>query len=221
MKWFFNKGDSCPPCGKRGLKFDAVVVQATRQEKATNQKAKPEENLMSGEEIDSRLKEIEALDVDLGNQITTSNNVNLKTKLLREKIELSREKKALLKIKMAIMENDGPAPGSREESEDTLLSFPFYTNTKGVTFEGRQAFIAESKNGDTLTIKHTPTSDYPNTISIINDRTGKNLGVIGNDLADGLLFEFGEGCSFEGEIDEVMGGGDCTYGCNIAILDIL
>ena len=105
-----------------------------------------------------------------------------------------------------------------DSSEDSV-NFPIHTKARGVTFGGRQEFLRDSKEGDALIIKHTPTTDYPDTIAIINERTGKQLGNVGADLAASLLGEFGEGCSFHGIIQEITGGEDDkkALGCNFTI----
>lgn len=105
-----------------------------------------------------------------------------------------------------------------DASEDSV-NFPIYTKARGVTFEGRQEFLKDSKEGDALVIKHTPTPEYPDTIIIINERTGNQLGNVGADLAASLLGEFGEGCTFRGVIQEITGGedGKNNLGCNLTI----
>ena len=103
--------------------------------------------------------------------------------------------------------------------ESEIINFPIYTKVRGTTFEGRQEFLRESEEGDELIIKHSPTSKYPDTIAVINGRTGKQLGNIGADLASSLLDEFGEGCAFFGIIQDITGGDSehPTLGCNITI----
>ncbi len=105
-----------------------------------------------------------------------------------------------------------------DSSEDSV-NFPIHTKARGVTFGGRQEYLRDSEEGDALIIKHAPTPEYPDTIAIINERTGKQLGNIGADLAASLLGEFGEGCSFHGIIQEITGGKDDkkTLGCNFTI----
>lgn len=105
-----------------------------------------------------------------------------------------------------------------DSSEDSV-NFPIHTKARGVTFGGRQEFLRDSKEGDALIIKHAPTPEYPDTIAITNERTGKQLGNIGADLAASLLGEFGEGCTFRGVIQEITGGedGKKTLGCNLTI----
>ena len=104
------------------------------------------------------------------------------------------------------------------DTKDTI-NFPIHTKARGVTFGGRQEFLQDSEEGDSLIIKHAPTPEYPDTIAIINERTGKQLGNIGADLAASLLGEFGEGCTFCGVIQEITGGEDDkkTLGCNLTI----
>ena len=105
-----------------------------------------------------------------------------------------------------------------DASEDSV-NFPIHTKARGVTFGGRQEYLRDSEEGDTLIIKHAPTPEYPDTIAIVNERTGKQLGNVGADLAASLLGEFGEGCSFHGIIQEITGGEDDkkTLGCNFTI----
>ena len=105
-----------------------------------------------------------------------------------------------------------------DASEDSV-NFPIHTKARGVTFGGRQEFLRDSKEGDELIIKHAPTPEYPDTIAIVNERTGNQLGNIGADLAASLLGEFGKGCTFRGVIQEITGGedGKNNLGCNLTI----
>lgn len=105
------------------------------------------------------------------------------------------------------------------EAEANIINFPIYTKVRGTTFEGRQEFLRESEEGDELIIKHSPTQKYPDTIAVINGRTGKQLGNIGADLASSLLDEFGKGCAFYGIIQDITGGDfeHPTLGCNFTI----
>lgn len=116
-----------------------------------------------------------------------------------------------------------PSDFSDTSANKNIINFPINTKVRGVTFNGRQAFLSESKDGDTLLIKHAPTVEYPDTIEVINERTGKQLGNIGADLAASLLEQFGKGCAFYGIIQEITGGeGDkITLGCNFTIEGLL
>lgn len=100
------------------------------------------------------------------------------------------------------------------------VELPLYTKAVGVTFENYQECIQESKNGDTLLIKHNPSEQFPNSVDIINVRTNKSLGHIKSELAEQLLITFGQFFVLNGKIADITGGTPDrpTYGCNIQIL---
>lgn len=102
---------------------------------------------------------------------------------------------------------------------DGGVSLPAFTKIVGVSFDDRQARIKESREGDPLIIKHTPTSEYPNAAAVINTRTGQMLGHINKDFAASLLSSFGNGFALEGVIKDITGGTpDAPHlGCNIEI----
>lgn len=74
------------------------------------------------------------------------------------------------------------------------------------------------KNGDTLTIQHKPSNEYPNNIFITNDRTGTILGTLELSLAINLIEKYGCKCIFKGEIDEVIPSDNEKFKCSIKIL---
>lgn len=99
------------------------------------------------------------------------------------------------------------------------ISFPIFTKAVGVTFDNCQKRIQESKNGDRLIIKHAPTSEYPDSVDIINKRTSERVGRIKSDLAKELLNACGRGFVLDAEIADITGGGEGqNYGCNIKII---
>lgn len=99
------------------------------------------------------------------------------------------------------------------------VSFPIFTKAVGVTFDNCQKHIQESKIGDELIIKHAPTSEYPDSVDIINKRTGERVGRIKSDLAKELLTACGRGFILAAEIVDITGGGEGqNYGCNIKII---
>lgn len=99
------------------------------------------------------------------------------------------------------------------------ISFPIFTKAVGVTFDNCQKHIQESKNGDRLIIKHAPTSEYPDSVDIINKRTSERIGRIKSDLAKELLNACGRGFVLVAEIADITGGGEGqNYGCNIKII---
>lgn len=99
------------------------------------------------------------------------------------------------------------------------VSLPTFTKIVGVSFGDRQAYIKESREGDPLIIKHTPTNEYPNAAAVINARTGQMLGHTNKDFAASLLSSFGNGFALEGIIKDITGGTpDAPHlGCNIEI----
>lgn len=102
---------------------------------------------------------------------------------------------------------------------DGGVSLPAFTKVVGVSFDDRQAYIKESREGDPLIIKHTPTSEYPNAAAVVNARTGQMLGHINKDFAASLLSSFGNGFTLEGVIKDITGGTPDAprLGCNIEI----
>ena len=98
------------------------------------------------------------------------------------------------------------------------LEFPIYTKARGVTFEGRQEYLADSSVADDLIIEHRPTKKYPERMVIINESIDEVIGNVSAELATALVEEYGEGCKFYGMIADITGGEDGRYlGCNFSI----
>jgi hypothetical protein len=104
-------------------------------------------------------------------------------------------------------------------SDNDVVNLPVHTKVVGVSFGDRQERIKQSKVGDTLIIKHTPTQDFPTAAEVINARTGQSLGHIQKQLAAALLSSFGNGFILDGVISDITGGTPDAphYGCNIKI----
>lgn len=143
----------------------------------------------------------------------------------KERQDLSDNLEYILKRVDELKQEAARAESSQAKPEFSIqfnpgsVNFPIYTKVKGVTFENRQAHLAESQNGDILIVRHAPLPKFPNAVEIVNQRTGKQLGFIGAELAQELIDEFGEGCSFNSEITEITGGSEdkSTLGCNLVI----
>lgn len=96
---------------------------------------------------------------------------------------------------------------------------PLVTNLVGVTFENRQAHIAASVVGDMLSIVHTPTDEYPNTIQVYNTAINACIGVLPNSIDVKLVKKYKTGCEFSGVISSIYGGaGGKNYGIDIVVL---
>ena len=96
---------------------------------------------------------------------------------------------------------------------------PLVTNLVGVTFENRQKYIAASVVGDILSIKHTPTDEYPNTMQVYNTAINECIGVISSDIDVKLIKKYKTGCEFSGVISSIYGGaGGKNFGVDIVLL---
>lgn len=96
-------------------------------------------------------------------------------------------------------------------------------NTKvvGVTFgnddgTSRQAIIKGCKAGEDIILKPVPTPEYPDAVGVFNTR-GEQLGHINADLAAELKEKYGTN-PMSVTINNITGGGDKNYGCNLHII---
>lgn len=89
----------------------------------------------------------------------------------------------------------------------------------GVTFENRQEYLENSKDGDPIFVTHLPSVDYPFAAGVFNERTREMLGYLKSELARELIDDYGYGFKFQGEILEITGGEERNYGCNIKFYD--
>lgn len=96
---------------------------------------------------------------------------------------------------------------------------PLVTKLVGVSFENRQAYIAASVVGDALSIKHTPTDEYPNTLQVVNTAINECIGVIPSDVDAKLVKKYKSGCEFAGVVSSIYGGASGkNYGVDIVLL---
>lgn len=101
------------------------------------------------------------------------------------------------------------------------LSFPIRCKINGVASVDRQGALAQSKENDELQIVHTPLKKYPHNAYVYSITLNRVLGYIDKELAQKLLYVFGEGFCLDGEIRALLGGKpefDYT-GCSIHIYD--
>lgn len=106
---------------------------------------------------------------------------------------------------------------SKNSDKFDYIDLPINTKVVGVTYENRQEHIKDSEEGDDIIIKHTPSTKYPEATSVINKRTNKMLGHIKAELAERMVEQFGEYFILLGEITDITGDENLTYGCNIVI----
>lgn len=108
-----------------------------------------------------------------------------------------------------------PAPAKLSVLRD------FNTKIVGVTFgnddgSSRQAIIKKSKEGEDIILKPVPTDEYPDAIGVFNKR-GEQLGHINAELAAELKNKYPNN-PMSVTINNITGGGDKNYGCNLHII---
>lgn len=108
-----------------------------------------------------------------------------------------------------------PAPAPRSIIRD------FNTKVVGVTFgnddgTSRQEIIKACKPGDDIIFKPVPTEEYPDAIGVFNKR-GQQLGHIGAELAVELKEKYANN-PMSVTVNNITGGGDKNYGCNLHIV---
>ena len=90
-----------------------------------------------------------------------------------------------------------------------MPGFKIETKVVGVTFEGRQAVVAQLTAGESVLLRREPSNPYdPNAIRV-ERRNGQQIGYIDRHLAANLAPEFDKnGDSVPATINEITGGYD-------------
>ncbi len=96
----------------------------------------------------------------------------------------------------------------------------FNTKVVGVTFgnsdgTSRQDIVKACKPGDDIIFKPVPTAEYPDAVGVFNKR-GQQLGHLGADLAAELKSKYPNN-PMSVTVNNITGGGDKNYGCNLHI----
>ena len=97
----------------------------------------------------------------------------------------------------------------------------FNSKVVGVTFgnadgSSRQEIIKSCKSGDDLIFKPVPTAEYPDAVGVFT-KTGKQLGHLNAELAAELKNRYPNN-PMSVTINDITGGGEKNYGCNIHIV---
>lgn len=97
----------------------------------------------------------------------------------------------------------------------------FNTKVVGVTFgnddgSSRQAIIKNCKAGEDIIFKPVPTAEYPDAIGVFNKR-GQQLGHLNAELAAEMKNKYPNN-PMSVTINNITGGGDKSYGCNLHII---
>lgn len=100
------------------------------------------------------------------------------------------------------------------------LDFPVFTKLHGVKTHDRQGALAQSEKGDRLQFVHVPTPDYPSNTYVYSIPLNRVLGYLDKELAEKLLYIFGDGFCLDGTIDKIIGGPPMKYrGALISVRD--
>lgn len=96
-------------------------------------------------------------------------------------------------------------------------------NTKvvGVTFgnedgTSRQAIIRTLRPGDGIILRGTPTDEHPEAVSVYDEKM-RQIGYLNRDLAIELESNYRDNF-MQVTVNNVTGGGDKNYGCNLHIV---
>ncbi len=91
------------------------------------------------------------------------------------------------------------------------LSFPVRDKIHGVKFGDYQGALAQSRKGDDLQLVHVPLPEYPHNTYVYNISLNRILGYLSKELAEKLVYIFGEGFCLDGEVHEIIGGPPLKY----------
>jgi len=104
---------------------------------------------------------------------------------------------------------------SRFSSEK--LSSTIHTKIAGVTFEGRQKYVSLLKGGERLLLLREPYNPHDSNAIAVSNLRNNILGHIPKELAAKLAPHIDSGIVYEAFVEEITGGNNYTYGCNIII----
>ena len=104
----------------------------------------------------------------------------------------------------------------QQESNNT---YSFHTKIVGVTFEGRQGYIKECYEGQSLDLVRDKLNPYDsNAIAVYAGNY--QVGFISKELASKLAPQIDMGKEFSCKVSSVTGGGDFPYGLNVQISEL-
>ncbi|WP_164730877.1 helicase-related protein [Anoxybacter fermentans] len=91
----------------------------------------------------------------------------------------------------------------------------FYTKVVGVTFEGRQEYLADLQEGEALEIRREPTNIYDHNAIGIWDQKGRHLGYLNRKMSAHLAPLIDKGLEYNCSVSAVTGRDKETLGLNI------
>ena len=93
----------------------------------------------------------------------------------------------------------------------------FYTKVVGVTFDGRQPIVAQSREGDPLRIRREPGNPHDPHAVLITTEDGRPVGYLNAQLAGRLAPSIDMGARYRATVAQITGGGEHHYGMNILL----
>ncbi len=100
------------------------------------------------------------------------------------------------------------------------LSFPILTKLHGVKSKDRQGALIQSERGDKLQFVQVALPDYPYNAYVYSIPLNRVLGYLDKELAEKLVYVFGEDFCLDGAIDKIIGGPPMKYrGALIHVFD--
>lgn len=91
------------------------------------------------------------------------------------------------------------------------LSFPVLTKLHGVKSKDRQGALIQSESGDKLQLVHVALPDHPCNTYVYSIPLNRVLGYLEKELAEKLVYVFGEDFCLDGMIDKIIGGPPMKY----------
>lgn len=97
----------------------------------------------------------------------------------------------------------------------------FYTKVVGVSFDGRQRIIRQTKVGETLSLVREPNNPYDRNAIMVLNSSGSQLGYISKDVASNLAYNMDSGARYIATVTNVTGTnpGD-VMGVNILVRQV-
>ena len=119
-----------------------------------------------------------------------------------------------------LCKRNGSGASTVKPSKLTVIR-DFNTKVVGVTFgnddgTSRQGIIKKCKAGEDIILKPIPTEEYPDAIGVFNKR-GEQLGHLNAELAAEMKEKYPTN-PMSVTINNITGGDDKSYGCNLHII---
>lgn len=97
----------------------------------------------------------------------------------------------------------------------------FYTKVVGVSFDGRQRLIRQTRVGESLSLVRDPNNQYDRNAIMVLNSSGNQLGFISKDVASNLASYMDSGARYTATVSAITGNnpGD-VMGVNILVRQI-